>query len=275
MGLPGPQVDAFSSFAGSIHDLTEQMNLALQDQGVVYLPGQGREDISRALQDIVPAGTVVAFHGTLVQARWLRGWRVADGSSGTPNLMDRALRFSAPNEGSGATGGSGTHTHTPGTGATTELAATGLSTVNESSHTHTQDATGPHCIEHKHSQAGTTPEAIPHCHGGGTLGTGTGGYSSGCAGCGATIFYASWNHCHASISGNTAEADCLHAHPNPATNCTCVCHCHTNSMTDAGSAHNHTTSEAAHTHPLDGGSFTIDAASSWPPWWKGIPIIKL
>jgi hypothetical protein len=58
----------------------------------------------------VPKGAIVMWSGKLSDVP--RGWRLCDGTNGTPNLLDRFIMSVGADEDPGATGGSNTHTHT-------------------------------------------------------------------------------------------------------------------------------------------------------------------
>jgi len=58
-----------------------------------------------------PVGTILMYSGTWVDNETIPGWYKCDGSNGTINLVDKFVRGGTI---SGATGGSETHTHGPG-----------------------------------------------------------------------------------------------------------------------------------------------------------------
>jgi len=65
----------------------------------------------------VPAGTIVMWSGTLASIP--TGWKLCDGTAGTPDLRSRFVRGAPPATNPGATGGSDTHTHNGLTGVNT------------------------------------------------------------------------------------------------------------------------------------------------------------
>lgn len=74
----------------------------------------------------LPSGIIVMWAGTL--ATIPSGWRLCDGSSGTPDLRDKFVKGAANLANPGSTGGASTHTHS---------VTTNVAVADHASHTHT------------------------------------------------------------------------------------------------------------------------------------------
>lgn len=83
-------------------------------------------------------GFIAVWSGTLASIP--AGWRLCDGSNGTPDLRDKFVKGAAAGDGAGGTGGAATHTHN-------DHAAqghTGAAVANHSALTHSGAATATH-----------------------------------------------------------------------------------------------------------------------------------
>src|SRR5262245_41647431 len=60
----------------------------------------------------IPAGVIVMWSGSLVSIP--TGWKLCDGSGGTPDLTDKFVRGAPPAVDPGSTGGANTHSHSMG-----------------------------------------------------------------------------------------------------------------------------------------------------------------
>jgi hypothetical protein len=120
------------------------------DQGVNLQ--QLKDEIAAAGVSLIPYGTIVLWYGSAAAVPG--GWRICDGTGGTPDLRDRFVVGTGPTYAQGTTGGAATinlaHSHTAdGTLATATPSATetvdndlAVSTVAVASGTHTHDVTG-------------------------------------------------------------------------------------------------------------------------------------
>lgn len=107
------------------------------DKGDPGDPGTPGSDAS------IPTGVIVMWHGLLSAIP--SGWRLCDGTNGTPDLRDRFVRGAAAAANPGGTGGAATHGHTstqPTAGA-------------ESAHTHGYSQV-PNHVHPENLQGGTT-----------------------------------------------------------------------------------------------------------------------
>lgn len=130
---------------------------------------QLKDEIAAAGGSIVPYGTIVLWYGAAASVPG--GWRICDGTGGTPDLRDRFVVGAGSTYAVNATGGATTiniaHSHTAdGTLATgTPSAQTtvdndlAVSTVAVSSDTHTHDVTGS-----TDTQLSATQSILPPYH---------------------------------------------------------------------------------------------------------------
>jgi microcystin-dependent protein len=97
----------------------------------------------------VPAGVIVAFHGSTIPA----GWAVCDGNNGTPNLQDKFIVGASTTKAAGSSGGqesvtltaaqSGVPAHTHTT-ASVDAAHSHDMTDTNLAHSHGMDYSGSH-----------------------------------------------------------------------------------------------------------------------------------
>ena len=97
----------------------------------------------------VPAGVIVAFHGSVIPA----GWAVCNGLNGTPNLQDRFIIGASNSRAAGSSGGessvtltaaqSGVPAHSHNTASADAAHSHGLSETNLA-HSHGMDYAGTH-----------------------------------------------------------------------------------------------------------------------------------
>lgn len=175
----------------------------------------------------VPSGLIAMYHGSLAGigvGAWA-GWRLCDGSGGTPDLRDKFVLGAGnktpgdvnPNS-SAATNSTGSHTHT--------VSGTALTAAQMPSHVHGVNVTG--------TATGTTGSSGAHTHGGKVITT-SGGGDFDAGGTFSTVDMASAGaHTHpatldVTASGVTGNAGSGNSHT------------HTNSF---DGTHQHTTSSA-------------------------------
>lgn len=131
----------------------QMLNLEAAAQGTEAVNLQQlKDELAAAAGSIVPYGTIVLWYGAAASVPG--GWRICDGTGGTPDLRDRFVIGAGSTYAVGATGGATTiniaHSHTAdGTLATGAPSATttvdndlAVSTVAVASDTHTHDVTG-------------------------------------------------------------------------------------------------------------------------------------
>ena len=105
-------------------DLDSAIEIAIQD----YLEPL----LSDRKFQVVPSGALIAFSGTLAQARALQGYQVCDGTGGTPDLRNLFLRGAGVNENAGGSGGADTQTPD-------------IYVADHADHSHTNVASGSSC----------------------------------------------------------------------------------------------------------------------------------
>ena len=123
-------------------DLDSAIEIAIQD----YLEPL----LSDRKFQVVPSGALIAFSGTLAQARALQGYQVCDGTDGTPDLRNLFLRGAGGNENAGGSGGADTQT-------------SDVAVADHADHDHTIAASGsscPLCVD----GAGTAFSLATHVH---------------------------------------------------------------------------------------------------------------
>ena len=175
------------------------------------------------LTGLVPSGMIMMWSGSVASIP--SGWLLCNGTSGTPNLMDRMVIGAGSSYAVNATGGAATttlaeanlpsHTHTySSTSGTTSVDHnhTYSGTSSGQSVTHTHAVTDPghaHAID-EYTMFGTgagTPRGVLNDGGLGSLGT----VNTGTALTGVTIGDASVDHTH-TYSGTSAGANVTHTH---------------------------------------------------------------
>lgn len=108
--------DAFGSLGRSLEQFAQKVNDELSKLRSIPVSGVGNVPLERLGDYLGPIpGEVRALAKvTLSQARaWAkrRGWLLADGGRGAPDLRHKFLRGAGPNEGADETGGCDTHNH--------------------------------------------------------------------------------------------------------------------------------------------------------------------
>lgn len=152
------------------------------DKGDPGTPGAPGTDAS------IPAGVIVMWSGLLSAIP--SGWRLCDGTNGTPDLRDRFVRGAAAAANPGATGGAATHGH----------ASTQPTIAAEAAHTHGYSQVPNH----------VHPENLQ----GGTTGTTTGTHLMGSAATGGALRAAGQSTANPTggVASGTTSAGSSHAH---------------------------------------------------------------